>query len=46
MGIDPIKPFLPARPSGPIFISLNILRLLSVVALLLVVSANVLTVVE
>ncbi|EIW73472.1 hypothetical protein TREMEDRAFT_67381 [Tremella mesenterica DSM 1558] len=38
-----IKPFLPARPSGPIFIGLNLLRLLSIVALLLCLAANTVT---
>ncbi|CAD6563929.1 MAG: hypothetical protein TREMPRED_002380 [Tremellales sp. Tagirdzhanova-0007] len=43
MTIDPIKPFLPARPSGPLFIALNILRLLSIISLLLVLAANIVT---
>ncbi|RSH91025.1 hypothetical protein EHS25_010201 [Saitozyma podzolica] len=43
MGNDALKPFLPARPSGPIFIGLNVLRLLSIIALLLVFAANVVT---
>ncbi|WVW82216.1 hypothetical protein I302_104222 [Kwoniella bestiolae CBS 10118] len=38
-----LKPFLPSRPSGPVFIGLNILRLLSIIALLLVLAANVVT---
>jgi hypothetical protein len=38
-----LKPFLPERPSGPVFIGLNILRLLSILALLLVLAANVVT---
>jgi hypothetical protein len=43
---DPLKPFLPSRPSGPVFIGLNALRALSIVALLLVISANIVTMVE
>lgn len=46
MGNDAIKPFLPSRPSGPIFIGLNVLRLLSIIALLLVFAANVVTMAE
>jgi len=38
-----IKPFLPARPSGIVFIGLNILRLVSLITLLLVLSANIVT---
>ncbi|WVQ85460.1 hypothetical protein IAT38_007625 [Cryptococcus sp. DSM 104549] len=38
-----IKSFLPSRPSGPVFIALNALRALSIVALLLVFAANVVT---
>ncbi|WWC58546.1 uncharacterized protein I303_101089 [Kwoniella dejecticola CBS 10117] len=38
-----IKPFLPSRPSGPVFIGLNVLRALSIIALLLVMSANIVT---
>ncbi|KAL7423023.1 hypothetical protein Q5752_002322 [Cryptotrichosporon argae] len=33
----------PAKPSGPVFIGLNILRLLSIVALLLVLASNCVT---
>jgi hypothetical protein len=46
MSKDAIKPFLPSRPSGPVFIALNLLRLLSIIALLLVFSANIVTTVE
>lgn len=38
-----IKPFLPSRPSGPVFIALNVLRLLSIIALLLCLAANCVT---
>ncbi|WWC66435.1 uncharacterized protein I206_100337 [Kwoniella pini CBS 10737] len=38
-----IKPFLPSRPSGPVFIGLNVLRVLSIISLLLVMSANIVT---
>ena len=38
-----LTPFLPARPSGITFIALNILRALSIVALLLVFSSNIVT---
>jgi len=40
---DNLKPFLPKRASGPVFIGLNVLRLLSIITLLLVLSANVVT---
>ncbi|KAK1925779.1 hypothetical protein DB88DRAFT_539192 [Papiliotrema laurentii] len=40
---DTLKPFLPSRPSGPVFIALNALRLLSIVALILAFSANIVT---
>jgi len=46
MPMDPIRPFLPQRPSGPVFIGLNLLRLLSIVALLLSFAANVVTMVD
>lgn len=39
-----IKPFLPSRPSGIVFIALNILRVLSILSLLLVFSANIVTI--
>ncbi|KAK4686137.1 hypothetical protein P7C73_g3994, partial [Tremellales sp. Uapishka_1] len=42
MAPSAIKPF-ESKPSGPIFIGLNILRLLSIVSLLLVFAANVVT---
>lgn len=42
---DKLKPFLPKRPSGPVFIGLNILRALSIVALMLVFAANIVTMV-
>ncbi|OXG34748.1 hypothetical protein C359_06205 [Cryptococcus neoformans Bt120] len=42
-----IKPFLPSsRPSGPVFIGLNALRALSIIALLLVFAANIETMVS
>lgn len=41
-----IKPFLPSRPSGIVFIGLNILRVLSIIALTLVFSANIVTMVK
>jgi hypothetical protein len=43
---DNLKPFLPKRPSGPVFIGLNILRALSIVALMLVFAANIVTMVQ
>ena len=43
---DSIKPFLPKRPSGPVFIGLNVLRAMSVIALLLCLAANIVTMVE
>ncbi|ORY25655.1 hypothetical protein BCR39DRAFT_499043 [Naematelia encephala] len=43
---ESIKPFLPARPSGPVFIALNALRLMSIVSLLLVMAANIKTMVD
>jgi hypothetical protein len=43
---DNLKLFLPKRPSGPVFIGLNILRLLSIIALLLVFAANIVTMVQ
>lgn len=41
-----IKPFMPERPSGPVFIGLNILRLLSIIALILVFASNIVTMAE
>ncbi|TYJ54965.1 hypothetical protein B9479_004377 [Cryptococcus floricola] len=42
-----IKPFLPSsRPSGPVFIALNVLRALSMIALILVFAANITTMVS
>ncbi|WRT64073.1 uncharacterized protein IL334_001001 [Kwoniella shivajii] len=38
-----IKPFLPSRPSGPVFLGLNALRVLSIISLLLVMAANIVT---
>ncbi|WVR05821.1 hypothetical protein IAU60_002846 [Kwoniella sp. DSM 27419] len=38
-----IKPFLPSRPSGPVFLGLNALRALSIVTMLLVLAANMVT---
>jgi len=38
-----IKPFLPSRPSGVVFIALNVLRALSMISLLLVFSAIIVT---
>ncbi|KAI9634899.1 uncharacterized protein MKK02DRAFT_28024 [Dioszegia hungarica] len=38
-----LTPFLPSRPSGVVFISLNVLRVLSILALTLVLSANIVT---
>ncbi|WWC86177.1 uncharacterized protein L201_001050 [Kwoniella dendrophila CBS 6074] len=38
-----LKPFLPKRPSGPVFIGLNVLRVISIIALLLVMSSNIVT---
>ena len=38
-----LQPFLPKRPSGPVFIGLNVLRALSIIALLLVFAANIVT---
>nr|ODN86503.1 hypothetical protein L203_04205 [Cryptococcus depauperatus CBS 7841] len=37
-----MKPFLPSsKPSGPLFIALNVLRAVSIIALLLVLAANI-----
>nr|XP_031861305.1 uncharacterized protein CI109_003277 [Kwoniella shandongensis]KAA5528377.1 hypothetical protein CI109_003277 [Kwoniella shandongensis] len=41
-----LKPFLPTRPSGPVFIGLNVLRAMSIVALALVFAANIVTMVD
>ncbi|WVQ97192.1 hypothetical protein IAU59_004302 [Kwoniella sp. CBS 9459] len=38
-----VKAFLPSRPSGPVFLGLNALRVLSIIALLLVLAANIVT---
>ncbi|ORX37317.1 hypothetical protein BD324DRAFT_625675 [Kockovaella imperatae] len=43
---ESIKPFLPKRPSGPVFIGLNVLRALSIIALILCLSANIVTMVD
>ncbi|KAK8865857.1 hypothetical protein IAR55_001005 [Kwoniella newhampshirensis] len=41
-----MKPFLPSRPSGPVFIGLNVLRALSILSLVLVFAANIVTMVD
>lgn len=46
MPAENVKPFLPSNRSGPVFMGLNILRFLSIVALLLVFSSNIVTMVE
>ncbi|WVF70843.1 hypothetical protein IAT40_005637 [Kwoniella sp. CBS 6097] len=38
-----VKAFLPSRPSGPVFLALNVLRVFSITALLLVLAANIVT---